>query len=83
MSISERRVQTFNSCPQNQVLPALVSDRVIAFEPFWGTESVINVCVNERDLLYWGEKRGAEARRRRRYTYLEGEEREIEGALCA
>ena len=36
---------------------ALEFDRVIAFEPFWGSESVINVCVNERDLLY-GERGG-------------------------
>ena len=33
-------------------------DRVISFEPFWGSESVINVCVNERDLLYGGAREG-------------------------
>ena len=56
---------------------ALGFDRLIAFEPFWGSESVINVCVNERDLLYGG----ARGKREKKIHIFRGGE--IEVAQCA
>lgn len=60
---------------------ALEFDRVIAFEPFWGSESVINVCVNERDLLYGGANEEERGEREKKIHIFRGGE--IEVARCA